>query len=563
MRIARRVGLVLVAAGGAFLPAASRAQWATDGVPVCAAASHQLSPAAAPDGAGGAILVWADRRNGSAGDIFAQHLDRDGYPLWAADGVPVCTEPADQSFPSILADGSGGAIIGWIDARNFGTTGFDLYVQRLDGSGTRQWTADGVPLVTATGGQHYPRMASDGAGGAVVVWDDYRAGSMNGDVYAARVTSGGVVPDSTGIAVSAGPGGEGTPSLVADGNGGAIIAWSDGRNGADDIYAARLSGAGVVLDPAGIPLCLAAGSQYYPACVSDGAGGAVVAWMDVRSEAAYAQRVDAAGAARWTADGVPLGPPLGSSVFTMPRILPDGAGGAIVAWPRFDASNLNLYAQRVDADGTPVWEPGPVPVCTASGQQNLGAMVPDHAGGVVIAWEDARVGSFDVYAQRLDSAGVAAWTPNGMVVCAAGFGQQEIVAVADEAGGAIIAWKDNRLFLESDIYAQRVRDTRDTAAPDRSAPRAAFTLLPPSPNPFRGSTHLDLYLERPSDVAIDVFDAAGRRVRGRRLPSQGAGWQRVAIDGQDETGSRLPGGVYLCRVTALGSGVTRKIVLVD
>jgi hypothetical protein len=36
-----------------------------------------------------------------------------------------------------------------------------------------------------------PRLASDGSGGAVIVWVDYRAG--NGDIYAARVLADGVV----------------------------------------------------------------------------------------------------------------------------------------------------------------------------------------------------------------------------------------------------------------------------------------------------------------------------------------------------------------------------------
>ncbi|MFB3896657.1 MAG: hypothetical protein ACE14V_10185, partial [bacterium] len=45
---------------------------------------------------------------------------------------------------------------------------------------------------TATNNQYYPILVSDGSGGAIIAWQDYRNG--NYDIYAQSVTTDGFVP---------------------------------------------------------------------------------------------------------------------------------------------------------------------------------------------------------------------------------------------------------------------------------------------------------------------------------------------------------------------------------
>src|SRR5437016_5794766 len=57
-----------------------------------------------------------------------------------------------------------------------------------------QWQPNGIPLTTAAEGQDSPHIVSDGAGGAIVVWRDFRnlyPTGINSDVYAQRVTAEG------------------------------------------------------------------------------------------------------------------------------------------------------------------------------------------------------------------------------------------------------------------------------------------------------------------------------------------------------------------------------------
>jgi hypothetical protein len=42
-----------------------------------------------------------------------------------------------------------------------------------------QWITDGVPVCTAAGDQEVPQITTDGSGGAIFTWSDYRAGNWS------------------------------------------------------------------------------------------------------------------------------------------------------------------------------------------------------------------------------------------------------------------------------------------------------------------------------------------------------------------------------------------------
>src|SRR5690242_11957846 len=60
---------------------------------------------------------------------------------------------------------------------------------------------------------------------------------------------------------------------------------------------------------------------------------------------------------------------------------------------------------------------GNTAVCTSPGNQSAQAAVSDGAGGVIVTWTDLRSGTNDIYAQRLNAAGVPLWTSNGVPIC--------------------------------------------------------------------------------------------------------------------------------------------------
>lgn len=60
------------------------------------------------------------------------------------------------------------------------------------------------------------------------------------------------------------------------------MAWTDARNGLNDVYGARVSSAGVLLDATGVPISNDGNIQQVPAIACNGAE-CLVAWEDFRA----------------------------------------------------------------------------------------------------------------------------------------------------------------------------------------------------------------------------------------------------------------------------------------
>ena len=96
---------------------------------------------------------------------------------WADTGVGICEQPNIQGDVVMIPDGFGGAFIAWEDLRN--SADYDIYAQKLDGSGSKLWTADVcVNSASVTAGEWSPpAIGVDASGNAVVTWTDGRSGS--------------------------------------------------------------------------------------------------------------------------------------------------------------------------------------------------------------------------------------------------------------------------------------------------------------------------------------------------------------------------------------------------
>ena len=241
--------------------APARADWQVNGLPVSTAAGNQIGPLMVTDGAGGAIIVWVDSRNGGVPDIYAQRVDAAGVAQWTPNGRAICTANYFQTRPVIVSDGAGGAIIAWQDERVQGDP--NIYAQRVNSFGDPQWTLNGVAVCTATSNQQVPTIATDRAGGAIISWADDR-GLTQFDIYSQRLNASGVAQwTANGVELARGNFDQLFPVSVSDGLGGAIVAWTDFRNGSDyDVYFRPISATGIPLSTqGGVPACATTGDQ--------------------------------------------------------------------------------------------------------------------------------------------------------------------------------------------------------------------------------------------------------------------------------------------------------------
>ena len=562
--------LVFCLALTSLSPRPARCSWPADpatNVGVCTQTGNQSSPAIASDYASGTIIAWTDSR-ASSSDIYAQRVLAIGAvdPGWPVNGRALCTATGNQSAASIVADGSGGAIVTWQDLRGGSTS--DIYVQHVLASGAVDpaWPVNGLAVCTATGSQSAPACVSDNAGGAIVLWQDQRFGTTD-DVFALHVLASGAVDPAwpaDGAALCTAAGIQQRIRAIPDGVGGAIAVWYDQRGGVgnDDIYAQRVRASGV-LDPAwpadGQVLCSATGAQQFPSIGADGSTGAIVTWYDERAAVGigdvYAQHISSGGVvdAGWPGDGAAVCTATSRQQF--PVLIGDGTHGAVISWQDSRSGANDIYAQRVLANGVmdPAWPADGRALCTAVNSQSSPVIDTDGAGGALVGWTDFRFNASvsDIFAQHVLAGGGVdpAWPADGRAISTATNIQASPRLLADGSGGAIVAWSDTRGgATNNDIYAQRVQANGQLGGDVVDVPSgkaSGLALEPVRPNPAHGgSLVVGFTLPEAGPSTLELYDISGRRIVERDLSAFGPGHHTVELS----AATPLSAGVYLMRL---------------
>lgn len=323
------------------------AGWPAGGAVVTAASDGQYQAALVGDGAGGAFVVWqsfiggddkiyAQRFDGDG----AVHIG------WAAGGVALATSTGSQTYPAVVGDGSGGVIVVWEDWRAAMDYG-DLYGQRIDAGGSLLWDAAGVALAAVAGSyQDDFRLLGDASGGAYLAWRDTRNAELwplsptRSDVYVHRVDGDGAAVAGwpvNGVRLTAAGHRAGSPYLTSDGGTGAVVGWDDNVYPTTAILAQRVSVAGAVQWTAGgVTVSDQPGYAIEPVAVADGDGGALVAWRNRLVQGnfeIFAQRVYGDGTLTSLATPLAVSPVDGAVVDAAPRLdalaFSDGAAPAV------------------------------------------------------------------------------------------------------------------------------------------------------------------------------------------------------------------------------------------
>ena len=515
---------------------------------------YLTSQSIAPDSMGGVIISWKRTYYGPAINpycIKCQKIDADGVVQWpSAIGGP------GYLSSDLVTDGAGGAFI--IGDGYDSPWGPYFHLSHIHADGSR------TPVIYYLGDgtwdfdlQYSPDIISDDTGGAILVWGgSYH--SMDPPYSENYITAQRIDNDNNRIwgdcCIIVSMIHVGTPKLAPDGTGGAIIVW-----GPDYIYAQRIDASGVVQWTAdGIPICPSSSAENL-SIISDGAGGAIFVWKDERGidRDIYAQRIDNSGTVLWASDGLSVCAASGDQI--EPCLVSDGAGGAIISWCDPRSGDLDVYAQRIDASGTALWETDGLAIASGVGDQRCCRIQEYGSGGSIIAYVDDSSGNMDVRTQHVDGSGTMHWGPTGICVCSAAGDQDNIVMTTDGAGGAIITWDDTRTSEWEEIYASHITNPITTSG--GTEPPAANVLDQNHPNPFNPSTTISFSLTYPSHVSLRIYDASGRFIRTLLDEHCTTGHREERWDGRDENGHDASSGVYFCRIDAGSFTETRKMVL--
>lgn len=246
-------------------------------------------------------------------------------------------------------DGEGGSLLAVTDAADGEVR---VRVRRFDREAEDRWTADGAGVLLPLDGEHSSQvlLVADGDGGALVAWQ-----SDDHELLLQR---------------------------VVDGDGSGAAAWAEPTTLAEDVWIreidARTAGAG----------------DWSKALASDGAGGAWLSWATLDDQLRL-QHVEADGTldSDLPVDGLVLG--TRSQALHSQALVPDDAGGVWVL-----GQDTGLLLRHVDAAGRSLPELGWLRVSDETANASYTAWCRSGPGLLALAWLE-REQSNDPWALRL------------------------------------------------------------------------------------------------------------------------------------------------------------------
>ena len=242
-----------------------------------------------------------------------------------------------------------------------------------------------------------------------------------------------------------------------------LVAWTEGVTGADYIYAARVSAAGVVLDPGGQPVSTqTSGSDQDQAQVAALGSTYLVVWADCRNAAScdfnsprsdtqnldiYGARVSSAGAVLVSLPGWRSPPAARGRTFrSSPRTAPAGWWSGATPAPE----QMHRNGTRVSSAAAVLDNP-PLVIGSGPGSQHTPGLAL-YDGGYFAVWEDCRNGlstcdvgrpdNTDVYGARVFFDGGVA-DPAGLAI-STGDASVQMPRPACDSTGCLVVWNDSR-----------------------------------------------------------------------------------------------------------------------
>jgi hypothetical protein len=372
--------------------------------------------------------------------------------------LPIAVAPDEQMAPILVGDDDGGAYVVWQDERDERT----IYAQHLNELCQPSWKQNGLVVAASSKGQLAPAAVANGKGGVMIFWQDQR--HDDGDIYGQLLDGEGhLLWGESGTAVIRANGRQAEPQAVSDGDGGAFVICRDFKSGTEDIVAARIDRNGKILwEEAGKAIAEGKGDQILGDAAATPDGGFVAAWSDNQTGTfrVVTQRYDAKGNAQWLTL-----PPIvtnrgeqKSPVVHVSSSNTDTRGTTFVVWVDSRNGNRDLYAQKINAAGLSLWGLLDMPICKASNDQHNQQIIGDGSGGIFVVWEDMRSGKGDIYGQRLNSAGQTLWQSDGIGIAVTSHEQTQPRLITDGKEGLICAWADTR-GRGNNIWAQRLDQT--------------------------------------------------------------------------------------------------------
>lgn len=341
---------------------------------------------AAMNAEGRSVIVWSSFGQDQQGTwaVIAQVYNANGGTVGGSNIVNQ-TFAGDQRYPTVAMADDGSYVVTWTSNQP-DATGFDIYARRYNASGT-PLSQEFRVNTTTTGDQRYSRISMAGDGSFVITWTDGADGA--GDVYFQRYNASGVAQGSE-VRINQTTNGDQSFSTVAvNDDGSFVVTWSSNQTGNYDIFFRRYSATGQPLSAETRVNTTLAGNQIWSDVAVDPFGNFTVTWtsdngQDGDGSSVMTRLYNASGAAfsgEIVVNGFTTGDQGNSTIAT------DGAGNFVITWESNleDGSGWGIYGQRFNFFGAKIGDPFQVNTGTVN-DQRFPTVVSNASGNFTIVW---------------------------------------------------------------------------------------------------------------------------------------------------------------------------------
>ncbi|KQC14084.1 MAG: hypothetical protein APR63_06170 [Desulfuromonas sp. SDB] len=529
----------------------------TNGFEITNSANAKIRPNVCSDNTN-YLILWQDYFSGIDWNIYGNRIDSGGSVLHSPD-IRISYDDSPykintQKDPSLSTDGSDYLVV-WEDEDSLDV--YHLYGAIVDEYGIVDTCR--IRISTSADSQLNPVTAFNGTN-YLVAWEDFRNHPDSADIYGTRISPSGEVLDTSGIGIST-SNGEKLNIKVSSDDTNYMVVWSDSRSGTKDIYGARLTGEGVLMDLNGIQISYLGPDRDQPD-IAWGGNSYLVVWRIGNSPGEYnimGTRVSSSGTVINT-DEILIS--IAVNAQENPAVAFDGINYLVVWEDKQSGSDYDIYGCRIDTAGN-ILDTGGFILSSAPGDQILPS-ISFNGTYYYLTWEDYRNGAeADVYGVCVSPVGMIV---DSFTVCSDQHDQNDPSICCNYTGNVFVVYSSFEDFIGNQyISTDRIAGNfypflGMEEAPGIKPVDIRYQII--SSNITGDKFSILLELPSTTDIVFRVYDLSGREICNERYLSRGPGVQNIQWDLRDTRNIEVGYGQYFYQIDLGEQTISGKIILI-
>ncbi len=567
------------------------------------------------DNAGNAIIVFQDIRENENNNVVAYCISQQGEFIWGEDGIMLSHGSSFDVSPKVAVTGSGNIIVAW-------QSDDVVRIQKISPDGDLLFGETGLTIQEENITFSWPQIITFEDDSFILKYfrDSGPAWAPIREVYASKYNSNGEIVWNTPITIAGGISAwTQILSIEKDEENGFYIAWYEDRDQDNkfEIYIQHLNANGeITFAENGMEICTNTTQNHFQPSLQVFGSYVIAAWEETdanqNQRGLFAQKISADGTLLWGENGLVIIP---LSNENLSFISNKKIENNFVVYYSTNPSGTvrHIFAMALDENGQTVWN-NPITTISDYDSDKIHVTVsPFLDNQSVIAWQDTRNDSGDIYAQNLMANGSIGQNGEEIILeyfTADVVNENILITWGTLNEENLAGWNIYRAESENFDNSQKINNEIIPAYNQNSGNDYTFTdsdnlvngvtyyywleavwiddnteifgsisviynsvnaqndnvdmlryKLTNYPNPFNPTTTISYQLPEQSDVELSIYNLKGEKIITLDKGTKEKGKYSVVWNGLDKNGKKVPSGVYFYRIKAGKFTAAKKMIL--